>query len=102
MPTTNVTREFELSDGRTLSCAYSYHVTPGNYSGPYESSYPDEVDEGEPEYELDGNPVEVAALPKGLEVIAEAMYEADQSDKRFSYKEDQDDSSYEEASFYDY
>lgn len=72
----NVTVTFEMSDGRTLKCEYGYKVTPGNYSGLPENCYPDEVDVGEPEYFIDDDPVEYNALPKGLDAIADAMYEA--------------------------
>lgn len=83
-----ITRKFELKDGRELSCSYGVKYIPGRTSGPPEYCYPDESDVGEPEYELDGVPVSVDRLPKGLNTIAEAMYEADQSDKRFSWSED--------------
>ena len=83
-----VTVTFELSDGRELECRYGYAVTYGNYSGLPENCYPDECDVSEPEYFLDGKAVELSELPKGLEAIAEAMYEADSSSRKFSYRED--------------
>lgn len=85
----NVTVKFEMSDGRTLKCEYGYKVTPGNYSGLPENCYPDEVDVGELEYFIDDYPVEYSALPKGLNVIADAMYEDGRDDPRFSYKEEE-------------
>lgn len=84
---------FELKDGRKLECVYSVAVTPGNYTGLPENCYPDEAEIGEPEYLLDNDEVAVSQLPKGLSVIAEAMYEADESDKRFTFT--QSDMDYE-------
>lgn len=83
----NVTVTFELSDGRELECRYGVAVTPGNYTGLPENCYPDEYDVSEPEYFLDGEEIDVANLPKGLDAIAEAMYDASESDKRFTFKQ---------------
>ena len=82
-----VTVSFELSDGRELECRYHYAVTYGNYSGLPENCYPDETDVEDPTYYLDGKEVEVSELPKGLDAIAEAMYDNGESDKRFHYSE---------------
>lgn len=87
----NVTVTFEMSDGRVLECQYAYHVTPGNYSGLPENCYPDEVDVGEPEYFIDGDPVDYANLPKGLSAVADAMYEDGEGDDRFTYKAEEPD-----------
>jgi hypothetical protein len=91
MASYTMTVTFELKDGRELECVYPVHVTPGNYSGLPENCYPDECDVGEAEYFLDGDEISVARLPKGLDVIAEAMYEADDSDKRFKFKQTEPD-----------
>ena len=100
----NVTVTFEMSDGRTLKCEYGYRVIPGNYSGLPENCYPDEVDVGEPEYFIDDDPVEYSALPKGLDIIADAMYEDGENDPRFTYKAeepDYDDGDYEDPREWD-
>lgn len=100
---------FEMKDGRNFECVYDVRVTPGNTYGPPENCYPDESDVGEPEYFIEGDEVEYKSLPKGLDAIADAMYNADESDKRFKFEqEDLDDGppddfgSYEERSYYDY
>lgn len=86
MPAYNVKTEFEMTDGRVLSCEYMFYVTPGNYSGPMESSYPDECEIGEPTYCIDGEEVSYNDLPKGLSKIADELYEAD-SASQFGYTE---------------
>ena len=91
MASYNVTVTFELSDGRELKCEYPVSFTPGNISGPPEHCYPDESDAGEPTYYLDGDEIDVSALPKGLDAIADEMYNADDSDKRFSFKQTEPD-----------
>jgi len=49
---------FEMADGRTLACEYTFwHCA-------------DDGDSSEPEFTLEGEPVELADLPKGLDVIA--------------------------------
>lgn len=97
MPAYNVTVEFEMTDGRTLSCEYGLSVTPGNYTGLPENCYPDECDVGDPTYYIDGDEIEYKDLPKGLDKIADTMYEDGQSDRRFKYAE-----SYNEPDFDDY
>ena len=97
MPQVTVT--FEMSDGRTLKCEYGYSVTRGNYSGLPENCYPDEVDVGEPEYSIDGDEIEYDKLPKGLDVIADAMYEEGEGDSRFRYSENDADD-YDDAPDY--
>ena len=87
----NVTVTFEMSNGQELKCEYGYRVIYGNISGPPEYCYPDETDVGEPTYYLDGDEIDVADLPKGLDVIAEVMYESGESDSRFTYKESEPD-----------
>lgn len=96
-----VTVTFELADGRELRCEYSYSVTYGNISGPPEYCYPDESDVGEPTYYLDDNEVTVEQLPKGLEVIAEAMYDNGESDKRFTYSESEVEQDFDDYRDYD-
>jgi hypothetical protein len=82
----SVTVGFKMKDGRELVCSYSVKVTPGRYYGLPEYCYPDECDAGEPTYYINGE--EVEKLPKGLDTIAEAMYEADDTDPRFSFAYD--------------
>lgn len=96
----DVTVSFELSDGRELECRYSYSVTYGNYSGLPENCYPDESDVGEPTYYLDGKEIDVTKLPKGLEAIAEAMYDNGESDSRFHYSESDVETGYDDYGDY--
>ena len=76
---------FTLSDGRELECWYEYTHTSGYTSGLPEHCYPDETDVDEPEYYIDGEPVEVSQLPRGLDVIATKLYEA--GDGEYGYRE---------------
>ena len=87
----SVTVKFEMTDGRTLECRYGYVLIRGNYSGPPEKCYPDEFDVGEPTYYIDGELVDYDSLPKGLEVIADAMYENGEDDPRFTYMVEEPD-----------
>ena len=101
----NVTVKFEMSDGRTLECRYSYHVTLGNTSGPPERCYPDEYDASEPDYYINNKLVEITDLPKGLDVIAKQMYEVSENGPRFTYIEQQpeyDGPDYDPRDNYDY
>lgn len=84
----NVTVQFEMADGRTFECRYSYHVTYGNISGPPEFCYPDEYEVSDPDYYIDDEAVKVADLPKGLDVIAKQMYEVTGNIDRFTYFEE--------------
>lgn len=86
-----VTVKFEMRDDRELECRYSVEVTPGNYTGLPENCYPDESDVGEPEYFIDGDEIDYADLPKGLDAIADAMYNEGESDKRFTFKQSEPD-----------
>lgn len=87
----NVTVTFEMSNGQELKCEYGYRIIRGNYSGLPENCYPDETDVGDPTYFLDGDEIDRDKLPKGLEVIADEMYESGESDSRFTYKESEPD-----------
>ncbi len=98
MPAYNVTTEFEMQDGRVLSCEYVLAVTPGNYSGLPENCYPDESDAGDPTYFIDGDEVEYKNLPKGLDVIADKLYEAGSGE--YGYTESEIERDYEPD--YDY
>lgn len=91
MPAYNVTTEFEMQDGRVLSCEYVLSVTP-------EDCYPEESDAGEPTYFIDGEEVDYKDLPKGLDAIADRLYEA--GDGEYNYKEERDEPDYEPD--YDY
>ncbi|MBS1982842.1 MAG: hypothetical protein JST16_01615 [Bdellovibrionales bacterium] len=83
----NVTVTFEMSDGRKFRCEYEYDFTPGNYSGRPENCFPSESEVHEAKYFIDNKQVTLDALPKGLNVIAVAMYENGEDDARFSYTE---------------
>lgn len=82
-----VTVTFTLTDGRELQCEYTYWYDPGVSSGPADYCYAPESDSGEPTYKLDGVEVDVKNLPKGLDTIAEAMFNDGESDGRFNYRE---------------
>ena len=79
-----VTVKFELKDGRILQCTYPVWYDAGTYWDPPES------DVGEPDYELDGDPVNVEDLPRGLDRIANEMYE-NSDDPKFKTVADEDD-----------
>lgn len=70
---------FEMGDGRTLAVSYGARLTPGGWGGP------EEWDIGEPTYTLEGKEVELSDLPKGLDVIAEKLYNAGPGE--FHYKQ---------------
>lgn len=72
---------FELRDGRELTCEYGYSYEPATR---WEPGF---CDVSDPVYKLDGVEVEPEDLPKGLDVIATAMYEHGDCDSRFTYKE---------------
>lgn len=97
----DVTVTFEMTDGRTLSCEYGLSVTPGNYSGLPENCYPDECDLGDPTYYIDGDEIAYEDLPKGLDKIADAMYEDGQSDRRFKYVESENEPDFDYEPDYD-
>jgi hypothetical protein len=78
-----VTTKFELADGRILRCEYGFMHDPGGWDAP------PETDVGEPTYYLDGDEVTVEELPKGLDVIAQRMYECGSGE--YGYKESFDD-----------
>lgn len=86
MSTIDITVSYYMSDGRLLECKYTETVTPGFTSGLPENCYPDEYETGEPEYFIDGELLSESELPSDIVDIASAMYEADDSDKRFTYK----------------
>lgn len=91
-----LTTEFEMQDGRVLSCEYVLSVTPAYISGPPEDCYPEESDVSEPTYFIDGEEVDYKDLPKGLDAIADKLYEA--GDGEYNYKEERDEPDYD----YDY
>lgn len=84
----NVIVEFTMRDGRTLSCQYAYHVTPGNTTGLPENCCPDEVDIGEPTFYIDDVNVDFKKLPKGLNIIANRMLEVEETTSEFTYTEE--------------
>lgn len=60
---------WEMKNGLTLCCVYPFHYTPASYWEPADS------DLGEPTYYIDGDEIEYANLPRGLDRIADLMYE---------------------------
>lgn len=88
-----VTTEFEMTDGRVLSCEYGVSYTPAYISGPPEHCYPEESDVGEPTYFIDGDEIEYKDLPKGLDKIADKLYEAGPGE--YGYKESEADDGYD-------
>lgn len=76
MPAYNVTTEFEMTNGRVLSCEYGVLYAPAYVSGLPEDCYPEESDAGEPTYFIDGEEVDYKDLPRGLAAIADKLYEA--------------------------
>src|SRR5690348_17177203 len=102
MPNQHVKVSFDLSDGRVLSCEYNVSITYGVHTlSNGDPGYPDEADVGEPEYELDGQPIEVSKLPKGLEHIANEMYEASEGDPRFHYESEFEEPDFDEPEYWD-
>lgn len=96
-----VTTEFEMNDGRILSCEYGVSFTPGNYSGLPENCYPDESEAGEPTYYIDGEEVDYKDLPKGLDKIADKLYKAGPGEYGYSETEpDYDGPDYEPDDYY--
>ena len=84
----HVKTSFEMSNGRTLICEYSYIYYPATWDDPADS------DVGEPTYYIDDEEVEYKDLPKGLDVIADKLYEASYGE--FNYKESDDEPDYYE------
>ena len=99
MGTYNVTTEFEMQDGRVLSCEYGVSYTPAYISGPPEDCYPAESDAGEATYFIDGDEIEYDDLPKGLCAIADKLYEAGSCE--YNYRESENEPDYE-PDYYDY
>lgn len=81
----NVTTSFEMTDGRELTCEWVLCVIEGNYYGLPENCYPDESEESDPVYYIDGDEIAYEDLPKGLAAIADKMYQCGQNE--FGYTE---------------
>lgn len=90
-----------MSNGQVLKCEYGFVVTPGNYFGLPEDCYPDECDVGDPTYYIDDEEVDYAKLPKGLAVIADAMY-IDSHNTKFHCVEEQDEPYFDDSYLTDY
>lgn len=102
MPAYNVTTEFEMQDGRVLSCEYGVSYTPAYISGPPEDCYPEESDAGEPTYFIDGEEVDYNELPKGLAAIADKLYEAGPGEYGYSQSDVDNEPDYEPDYYDDY
>lgn len=72
MPNVSVT--FKMSNGSILECRYGYYYQHATWDSP------EQTDVGDPTYYIDD--VEVTQFPKGLEKIAEEMYD-ESDDSRF-------------------
>lgn len=74
----------ELDDGRILMVKYQTTHIPGFLSGLPEDCYPDEDEDTDPQYFIDGNEVEYQDIPAELDDIFAAMAEpAAEDDSRF-------------------
>lgn len=91
MASYTVTVAYKMEDGRTLYCEYDVNVIRGNTCGLPENCYPDEVGVREPVYSIDDEEIAYSDLPVGLVVIADEMYDADDSDKRFTFTQTEPD-----------
>lgn len=88
---TKVTASHVLEDGRILTCTFVQVTFHGNKSGSHDDSFDDEHDVSDPEYELDGDPVEQDDLPEELQPVAVRMY---QESYRFKTKEEPVDAAF--------
>lgn len=77
--------------GRVLCCKYWSHTTPGFTSGLPENCYPGETEVGDPEYFLNGDPIDYNDIPTDLQPIADEMYEADEDHPSFEFSQEDDD-----------
>lgn len=94
-----VTVSTELEDGRVLECRYTYEYSPGFISGPPESCYPDETEVGDPEYYINGEPADYDLFTPEISQLADELYEADETTKKFKYRSVEDDSFFEPDDF---
>lgn len=79
-----VTTEFEMTDGRVLSCEYGVSSMPAYTSGLPEDCYPAESEAGDATYFIDGVEVDYEDLPKGLATMADKLYEAEHGEYNYS------------------
>ena len=77
MSTTDVKVTFELADGRVLRAEWREWEDPATFDSPAEG------DATEPTFYLDGVEVTPAEMPKGLDTLAELMYDDRDADRRF-------------------
>ena len=63
-----ITSTFSMANEKQLSGVYMLSQSPDTYWEP------GDVEAGEPEYFIDGEPVELAELPTGLDYVADALY----------------------------
>lgn len=81
---------FQLSNGKEFRCEYGFSYWGGNYWNP------PEWDVGEPTYYIDNKEVDYKNLPKGLDVLADKMYECDAHNPGpFKYTEEESPKGYD-------
>lgn len=79
---------FEMKNGQTLKCEYGFKYYPATYWEP------SDTDVGDPTYFIDDEEIEYSKLPKGLDRIADDMYENSNSSK-FTYSESEPGQDYD-------
>ncbi|HWV46435.1 MAG TPA: hypothetical protein VN039_10535 [Nitrospira sp.] len=84
-----VTVTFEMSNGSILKCEYGYTSSPATFWEP------EDVNVGDPTYYIDDDEISYDDLPKGLDKIADALYEADARSAKFSYRESEYERDYD-------
>lgn len=85
MPAYDVTTSFEMTDGRVLECQYVLSVTPAKLWGAPENCYPEESEQSDAVFTIDGQEVDYDNLPKGLSAIADKLEQAGPGE--FNYNE---------------
>lgn len=77
---------FELKDGRELECMTTVCEYPATLSGHPDNWEPGWAEKGDSSFYLDGYPIEIGRMPKGLAQVAEAMKDSWEDDSRFTYE----------------
>lgn len=91
----NICVTFKMTNGSILECRYRFYYRHATFDSPAEG------DASDPVYYIDD--VEVSQFPKGLEAIAEEMYD-NWDDSRFevTYPEDEPEGEPEPEFIFDY